>query len=133
VVYFVEPPLATPLPDAPVLLLEVDPPLMPPAPLPVPPPLAPPVAPVPLVVVSVVLPGVAVVLSVLPEFIGFVEPIPVVPAAPGAELGVDVVVLVPVPLFAVSSFLPHAATDSAIATPTTIQTCLFITRYLSDR
>jgi hypothetical protein len=133
VVYFVELPLAA-LPDAPALLLEVDPPLVSPAALLVPLPLAVPLAPVPLVVVSAALPGVvAVVLPLLPGFIGFVEPIPVVPAAPDGALGADVVVLVPVPLFAVSSFLPHAATDSAVATPRTIQSCLFITRSLSDR
>lgn len=112
------------LPDAlsVVLLLELEP-LMPPVPLPVP---VPPLMPVPPVVVSVVLPGVVdVVLLVLSGLVGLVEPMPVVPAAPEVELVLELSGIVVV---VVSSFLPHAATDNAIATPIAIQRGFLIKR-----
>jgi hypothetical protein len=126
-----EPPPVEPLPDMPVpLLLEDEPPLVP---LPIPPlvppvpPVPPEVLPAPLVVVSVVPVPLVPAAPLVPVPL---EPMPLVPPAPGVELELldplEVVGGVLLELLLASSFLPHAATASAAATPTANHKCLLI-------
>jgi hypothetical protein len=117
------PPLMPPEEEPPVPPVPAEPPLL----VPVPPAL--PLAPMPLVV-SDELPGVVLVeLELLPGLVLLVSE-PVVPAAPLVELAPPLGVVAGA-VVVVSSFLLHAATDSAIARPIVIQSCLLITGVLS--